>query len=54
MPIWAMTDPGPSRRRGGAGRDHNDPLFLQVKEAQESALERFVGQSTYPHHGQRV
>jgi uncharacterized protein (DUF2252 family) len=36
------------------GRDHNDPLFLQVKEAQDSVLERFVGQSTYPHHGQRV
>jgi uncharacterized protein (DUF2252 family) len=36
------------------GRDHNDPLFLQTKEAQESVLERFVGKSTYPHHGQRV
>jgi uncharacterized protein (DUF2252 family) len=36
------------------GRDHNDPLFLQAKEAQASVLERFVGQSTYPHHGQRV
>ncbi len=36
------------------GRDHNDPLFLQVKEAQASVLERFVGESTYPHHGQRV
>jgi uncharacterized protein (DUF2252 family) len=36
------------------GRDHNDPLFLQVKEAQASVLERFVGKSTYPHHGQRV
>jgi uncharacterized protein (DUF2252 family) len=36
------------------GRDHNDPLFLQVKEAQDSVLERFAGQSTYPHHGQRV
>jgi uncharacterized protein (DUF2252 family) len=36
------------------GRDHNDPLFLQVKEAQSSVLERFVGKSTYPHHGQRV
>jgi uncharacterized protein (DUF2252 family) len=36
------------------GRDHNDPLFLQVKEAQDSVLERFVGHSTYPHHGQRV
>jgi uncharacterized protein (DUF2252 family) len=36
------------------GRDHNDPLFLQTKEAQASVLERFVGQSTYRHHGQRV
>ncbi len=36
------------------GRDHNDPLFLQVKEAQGSVLERFAGQSTYRHHGQRV
>jgi uncharacterized protein (DUF2252 family) len=36
------------------GRDHNDPLFLQVKEAQASVLERFLGTSTYPHHGERV
>jgi uncharacterized protein (DUF2252 family) len=36
------------------GRDHNDPLFLQVKEAQPSVLERFLGASTYPHHGERV
>jgi uncharacterized protein (DUF2252 family) len=36
------------------GRDQNDPLFLQVKEAQASVLERFLGKSTYPHHGQRV
>jgi uncharacterized protein (DUF2252 family) len=36
------------------GRDHNDPLFLQVKEAQASVLERFLGKSTYPHHGERV
>jgi len=36
------------------GRDHNDPLFLQTKEAQPSVLERFLGKSTYPHHGQRV
>jgi uncharacterized protein (DUF2252 family) len=36
------------------GRDYNDPLFLQVKEAQDSVLERFLGKSTYPHHGQRV
>jgi uncharacterized protein (DUF2252 family) len=36
------------------GRDHNDPLFLQTKEAQASILERFAGKSTYRHHGQRV
>jgi hypothetical protein len=36
------------------GRDHNDPLFLQVKEAQLSVLERFLGASTYSHHGERV
>jgi uncharacterized protein (DUF2252 family) len=36
------------------GRDEDDPLFLQVKEAQASVLEAYVGRSTYPHHGQRV
>jgi hypothetical protein len=36
------------------GRDDNDPLFLQVKEAQASVLERFLGQSAYSHHGERV
>ena len=36
------------------GRDHDDPLFLQVKEAQASVLERFLPKSTYPHHGERV
>ena len=36
------------------GRDESDPLFLQVKEAQASVLERFVGGTRYPHHGQRV
>jgi uncharacterized protein (DUF2252 family) len=36
------------------GRDHNDPLFLQIKEAQASVLERFLGASTYKHHGERV
>jgi hypothetical protein len=29
-------------------------LFLQVKEAQASVLERFAGKSTYRHHGERV
>jgi uncharacterized protein (DUF2252 family) len=36
------------------GRDQNDPLFLQVKEAQASVLERFLGASEHQHHGQRV
>jgi uncharacterized protein (DUF2252 family) len=36
------------------GRDGQDPLFLQAKEAQESVLERFVGRSRYPNRGQRV
>ena len=36
------------------GRDEQDPLFLQAKEAQESVLERFVGKSKYRNHGQRV
>jgi uncharacterized protein (DUF2252 family) len=36
------------------GRDHNDPLFLQIKEAQASVLERFLGESTHKHHGERV
>jgi uncharacterized protein (DUF2252 family) len=36
------------------GRDHNDPLFLQVKEAQASVLERFLGRSGKRHHGERV
>jgi uncharacterized protein (DUF2252 family) len=36
------------------GRDDKDPLFLQVKEAQASVLERFLPQSTYTNHGERV
>ncbi len=36
------------------GRDDQDPLFLQVKEAQASVLERFAGASRYTHHGERV
>ncbi len=36
------------------GRDDADPLFLQVKEAQASVLESFVGKSQYANHGQRV
>ncbi len=36
------------------GRDDNDPLFLQFKEAQKSVLEPFLGRSQYAQHGQRV
>ena len=36
------------------GRDTSDPLFLQVKEAEESVLSRFVGASSYTNQGQRV
>ena len=36
------------------GRDHNDPLFLQFKEAQASVLEPFLGKSEFANHGQRV
>jgi uncharacterized protein (DUF2252 family) len=36
------------------GRDNDDPLFLQVKEAQPSVLEAFVGKSTFDNCGQRV
>jgi uncharacterized protein (DUF2252 family) len=36
------------------GRDTADPLFLQVKEAQESVLSRYVGASKHANQGQRV
>jgi len=36
------------------GRDGSDPLFLQMKEAEESVLEEHVGKSAYKNHGQRV
>jgi uncharacterized protein (DUF2252 family) len=36
------------------GIDGQDPLFLQVKEAQPSVLEQFVGKSEYSNCGQRV
>jgi uncharacterized protein (DUF2252 family) len=32
----------------------SDPLFLQVKEARQSVLERYAGKSAYPNQGQRV
>jgi uncharacterized protein (DUF2252 family) len=36
------------------GRDSDDPLFLQIKEAQESVLEPYLGKSEHDNHGQRV
>jgi uncharacterized protein (DUF2252 family) len=36
------------------GRDEQDPLVLQAKEAQASVLEPYAGASEYANHGQRV
>jgi uncharacterized protein (DUF2252 family) len=36
------------------GRDDQDPLFLQFKEAQPSVLEDFTAKSQYANHGERV
>jgi uncharacterized protein (DUF2252 family) len=36
------------------GRDNDDPLFLQAKEAQPSVLEPFLGESEFSNHGQRI
>jgi uncharacterized protein (DUF2252 family) len=36
------------------GRDGSDPLFLQMKEAQDSVLAEYVGRSQYRNQGQRV
>ncbi len=36
------------------GRDSDDPLFLQVKEAATSVLEDHLPPSQYPSHGRRV
>jgi uncharacterized protein (DUF2252 family) len=36
------------------GRDDEDPLFLQMKEAQPSVLEPFLGKSEFGNHGERV
>jgi uncharacterized protein (DUF2252 family) len=36
------------------GRDRNDPLFLQVKEATSSVLEPYLRPSRYRLHGERV
>ncbi|MBS1894823.1 MAG: DUF2252 domain-containing protein [Actinobacteria bacterium] len=36
------------------GRDGQDPLFLQAKEAEASVLEPYVGASGFANHGERV
>jgi hypothetical protein len=36
------------------GRDEDDPLFLQVKEADRSVLEPYTGSARFDHQGQRV
>lgn len=34
--------------------DNNEPLFIQVKEANQSVLEPYTTPSVYKHHGERV
>ncbi|MFI5889535.1 DUF2252 domain-containing protein [Actinoplanes sp. NPDC051513] len=36
------------------GRNGQEPLFLQIKQAGPSVYERFLGPSPYPGHGERV
>ena len=36
------------------GRDGQDPLFMQAKEAEASVLEPYVGASDFGNHGERV
>ncbi len=36
------------------GRDGQDPLFLQAKEAEASVLEPYLGKSEFGNHGERV
>jgi uncharacterized protein (DUF2252 family) len=36
------------------GRDGEDPLFLQIKEAEASVLKEFLSPSKYSNHGERV
>jgi uncharacterized protein (DUF2252 family) len=36
------------------GRDDQDPLFLQIKEAEASVLEPFLGRSDFSNQGERV
>jgi uncharacterized protein (DUF2252 family) len=36
------------------GRDQQDPLFLQIKEAEASVFEPYLGPSQFANHGERV
>ena len=36
------------------GNHDEDPLFLQIKEANASVLEPYAGKSEFPNHGERV
>jgi uncharacterized protein (DUF2252 family) len=36
------------------GRDEQDPLFLQIKQAEASVLEESLGASAFSNHGERV
>jgi uncharacterized protein (DUF2252 family) len=36
------------------GGGHDDPLILQIKEAQESVLEPYLGRSAYDNHARRA
>ena len=36
------------------GRDGQDPLILQMKEAEESVLEEYLGVGEFSNHGERV
>jgi uncharacterized protein (DUF2252 family) len=36
------------------GRDHGEPLFMQIKEAQRSVLEPYTAKSLYARQGRRV
>jgi uncharacterized protein (DUF2252 family) len=37
-----------------AGRDHGEPLFMQIKQAQRSVLEPYTARSVYARQGRRV
>ena len=49
----AASAPAPGSRSSSASTTQ-DPLFLQIKEAQPSVLEQFVGKSEYNNSGRRV